>query len=146
MNGIRDRLGLLCDQLTRYQAMATEIDTAGAGPQLRELLDLLSNKPNARTSEARLGDLLDVIEDACTRHGLAALDVRGPADGRPVAGRLPPGFGLGRDGAAVHGAAGEMDAWVCPWGHCGRVVFPEEADAPPACAAGDEPLRAFPSR
>lgn len=149
MNGVRDRLGMLCDQLTRHRAMATEIDAAGAGPQLEELLDLLlSTTPDtsgAPVSPARLGVLLDAIEDACARHGLADLDVRGPVDGRPGDGRLPPGFVLTTDGAAANGA-GPADAWVCPWGRCGRVVFHEEAAAPPACAAGDEPLRAYPPR
>lgn len=145
MNGVRDRLGLLCDQLTRHRAMVTEIDAAGAGPQLEELLDLLSAAPEATASDARWGELLDAIEDACARHGLAALDVRGPADGRPGDGRLPPGFALAPSGAAVNGADA-VDAWVCPWGRCDRVVFPEEAAIPPACAGGDEPLRAFPPR
>ncbi|GGP61312.1 hypothetical protein [Streptomyces calvus] len=143
MNGVRDRLGLLCDQLTRHRAMTTEIAAAGAGPQLEELLDLLSAAPD--TSAARLGELLDAIEEACARHGLAPLDVRGPVDGRPGNGRLPPGFALTTDGAAASGA-GTVDAWVCPWGRCGRVVFPEEEAGPPACAAGDEPLHAFPPR
>ncbi|WP_326798097.1 hypothetical protein OG946_24150 [Streptomyces sp. NBC_01808] len=146
MKGVRDRLSVLCDQLTRHRDMAPEIDAAGAGPQLDELLDLLSATPDATAaSEERLGELLDAIEDACARHGLAALDVRGPADIGPVAGRLPPGFALTPDDATENGAD-TVDAWICPWGHCGRVVFPEEAADAPVCAAGDEPLRAFPPR
>ena len=145
MNDVRDRLGVLCDQLTRHRAMAAEIETAGAGPQLTELLGLLPTASGATSLEARLGELLDAIEDACARHGLAALNVRGPANETHGSGELPPGFALTPDGAAVNGAEA-VDAWVCPWGHCGRVVFPEEAAAPPACAAGDEPLHAFPPR
>ncbi|MET7510455.1 hypothetical protein [Streptomyces albidoflavus] len=145
MNGVRDRLGVLCDQLTRHRTMAAEIEAAGAGPQLEELLGLLPTAPDASDAPARLGALLDAIEDACARHGLADLDVRGLEHIRWGDARLPPGFALTPGGAAAAGA-GQVDAWVCPWGHCGRVVFPEEAASRPACAAGDAPLRAYPPR
>lgn len=145
MKGIRDRLGQLCDQLTRHGSMATEIDAAGAGPELRELLAHLAAATDAGTPVhgERLGELLDTIEDACARHGLVTLDVRSPADARPGSARLPPGFGPPTDGGATNGT---VDAWVCPWGRCGRVVFPEETTGRPTCAAGAAPLHAFPSR
>ncbi|MEU6106281.1 hypothetical protein [Streptomyces flaveolus] len=146
MRGVRERLGQLCDQLTRHGTMAAEIDAAGAGPELAELLGLLSTADASGDGDLveRLGDLLDAIEEACARHGLVTLDVRSPADARPGDGRLPPGFGPAPDGTA---AQRTVDAWVCPWSRCGRVVFPEEtATAPPACAAGDTPLYAFPPR
>ncbi|MFI2286482.1 hypothetical protein [Streptomyces niveus] len=133
-NGTRNRLGVLCDQLTRHESMAAEIDTAGAGPQLRELLELVRGGA-ATAAEAREAELLDSIEDACVRHGLSALDVREYRDAL-----LPEGFYQSTDGAQT------AKAWVCPWGNCERVVFPEEAGASaPQCAAGGEPLRAFPA-
>lgn len=131
-NGARNRLGVLCDQLTRHASMAAEIDSAGAGPQLRELLELVRSG-TATAEGAREAELLDTIEDACVRHGLSALDVREYGNAR-----LPIGFGLPPD-------TGAAAAWVCPWGNCGRVVLPDEADAVPRCAVGDEPLRAFPA-
>lgn len=133
-NGTRNRLGVLCDQLTRHESMAAEIDTAGAGPQLRELLELIRSGA-ATAAGARETELLDSIEDACVRHGLSALDVREYGNAR-----LPLGFGLPAEESAAR-------AWVCPWGNCGRVVLPDEAGASgrPRCAAGDEPLRAFPA-
>ncbi|MBV1956631.1 MULTISPECIES: hypothetical protein [Streptomyces] len=148
MNDVRDRLGVLCDQLTRHRTMAAEIEAAGAGPQLEELLGLLPTAPDASgapASTARLGALLDAIEDACARHGLADLDVRGLEHLRSADARLPPGFALTPGGTPAAGAD-PVDAWVCPWSHCGRVVFPEEATARPACAAGGTPLRAYPPR
>ncbi|MGV9697148.1 hypothetical protein ACWDTR_15510 [Streptomyces sp. NPDC003470] len=146
MRGVRDRLGRLCDQLTRHGTMGAEIDAAGAGRELAELLGLLSMADTSGDGDLaeRLGDLLDTIEEACARHGLVTLDVRSPAGERPGDGRLPPGFGPASDGTAAQRA---VDAWVCPWSRCGRVVFPEEAaTAPPACAAGGTPLHAFPPR
>lgn len=132
-NGTRNRLGVLCDQLTRHESMAAEIETAGAGPQLRELLELIRSGA-ATAAGARETELLDSIEDACVRHGLSALDVREYGNAR-----LPLGFGLPSEESAAR-------AWVCPWGNCGRVVLPDEAGASaPRCAAGDEPLRAFPA-
>lgn len=132
-NGTPNRLGVLCDQLTRHESMAAEIDTAGAGPQLRELLELVRSG-TATAGGARETELLDTIEDACVRHGLSALDVREYGNAQ-----LPLGFGLPPEG-------GTASAWVCPWGNCGRVVLPDEAGASaPRCAAGDEPLRAFPA-
>ncbi|MET9557655.1 hypothetical protein [Streptomyces sp. NPDC006645] len=134
-NGTRNRLGVLCDQLARHESMAAEIDTAGAGPQLRELLELISSGA-ASAGGARETELLDSIEDACVRHGLSALDVREYGNAQ-----LPDGFGLPRENGT-----GTPGAWVCPWGNCGRVVLPGEAGASaPRCAAGDEPLRAFPA-
>ncbi|MEU0525230.1 hypothetical protein [Streptomyces niveus] len=136
-NGARNRLGVLCDQLTRHGSMTAEIEAAGAGPQLRELLDLV--RGGAATADGvREKELLDTIEDACVRHGLSALDVREYGNAR-----LPLGFGLPPDEQVAR-------AWVCPWGNCGRVVLPETGatgvtDAPtPTCAAGGEPLRAYP--
>ncbi|MFE4606854.1 hypothetical protein ACFRK5_00640 [Streptomyces niveus] len=134
-NGTRNRLGVLCDQLTRHDSMAAEIDTAGAGPQLRELLELVRGGAG-EAAGAREAELLDSIEDACVRHGLSALDVREYGDAR-----LPGGFGLPTDEGPQ-----TAKAWVCPWGDCERVVFPDEAGASaPRCAAGGEPLRAFPA-
>ncbi|MFF2186003.1 hypothetical protein [Streptomyces sp. NPDC058155] len=140
-NGARNRLGVLCDQLTRHGSMAAEIEAAGAGPQLRELLELVRSA--ASTAEGtREKELLDSIEDACVRHGLSALDVREFGNAR-----LPLGFGLPPDERVAR-------AWVCPWGNCGRVVLPETggtvdtgdaAASTPTCAAGGEPLRAYPA-
>ncbi|MFD6990948.1 hypothetical protein [Streptomyces sp. NPDC059943] len=140
-NGARNRLGVLCDQLTRHGSMAAEIEAAGAGPQLRELLELV--RSGASTAEGtREKELLDSIEDACVRHGLSALDVREFGNAR-----LPLGFGLPPDERVAR-------AWVCPWGNCGRVVLPETGGtvdtgdagaSTPTCAAGGEPLRAYPA-
>jgi hypothetical protein len=135
LNGVRNRLGLLCDQLTRHRTMTEEIEAAGAGPHLRELLRLVREGSGTATEGTREKELLDAIEDACARRGLSALEVREFGDVR-----LPPGF---EHGAPSSGGAGP-NAWVCPWGRCGRVVFPDETPAPPDCAAGGEPLRPFP--
>lgn len=132
-NGTPNRLGVLCDQLTRHASMAAEIETAGAGPQLRELLELVRSGAGT-AGGAREKELLDSIEDACVRHGLSALDVREFGNAR-----LPLGFGLPSDEQVAR-------AWVCPWGDCGRVVLPETGEeSAPHCAAGGEPLRAYPA-
>ncbi|WP_189948732.1 hypothetical protein [Streptomyces alanosinicus] len=122
------RLGLLCDQLTRHETMAAEIETAGAGTELGELLALIGRGPGSAADPERAAQLLDAIEDACARNSLSPLAVRDHTDSR-----LPGGFGLRPEGRA----------WVCPMGACDRVVLPEEANERPRCASG-EPLRPYP--
>ncbi|MFF5254116.1 hypothetical protein ACFY4K_19005 [Streptomyces leeuwenhoekii] len=138
---MRNRLGLLCDQLTRHTSMADEIVDVSAGRELRELFDLVGGGPDGPFDPARAGELLDAIEEACARHGLAALDLRDHKDTR-----LPAGFRLTPDEAESRQGEPAGGAWVCPWGRCGRVVFPDEVPARPECTAGGEPLRSFTAR
>ncbi|MET8206230.1 hypothetical protein ABZT51_09315 [Streptomyces sp. NPDC005373] len=135
---MRNRLGLLCDQLTRHPSMVEEIDDAGVGRELRELLGLVGGGSQADQDQDRASELLDAIEEGCARHGLAALDLRAHKDVR-----LPDGFRLASGEAAPLSDWAAGGAWVCPWGRCGRVVFPDEVPARPECAAGREPLRPF---
>ncbi|MFF2409593.1 hypothetical protein [Streptomyces sp. NPDC058092] len=109
--------------------MEQEIRNAGAGNELDELLAMPSGGAGVDAKRAKA--LLDAIDDACARYGLAAVTVRSYGDAQ-----LPAGFG--RPPATV-----EQDKWICPQGFCGRVVFSEEAPTPPACAAGGIPMAPF---
>lgn len=131
---VRDRVGLLCDQLSRWPTLHATIDSAGADNELGALLALLAgpHEPDL----GKIETLLDAIDQACARIGLAALTSRakGPA---PWAG-LPPGL------AGHPGPAG----WTCPLRRCDRVVTPDETSAPPTCAAAQVLMSAYnpPSR
>lgn len=131
MSGLRARLGVLCDQLSRHSSMEDLIRAAHAGDQLDELLAIL--RGSAEVEPGREEALLDAIDDACAREGLAPVDVRGNSRAW-----LPPGFNLPPDRTA--------DTWVCPRGCCARVVFADEAPEPPGCPVAGVPMTAFPRR
>jgi hypothetical protein len=117
VDGLRDRVGVLCSQLSRWESVQVIIREGGGGAALDELLDALRN---GRADPGQLGRLLDVIEDAGARRGLPGITSREHGY-RP----LPPG-------AAPRG----FEAWVCPRGCCDRVVLPDDAEAvsTPVCA------------
>jgi hypothetical protein len=119
---VRDRVGLLCDQLSRWPSLHDTIRDAGADAELTDLLALLAGP--ADPDQARVEALLDAIGQACARAGLAGVTSRdkGPAAGMTT---LPPGMA---DTPALAG-------WTCPLGRCDRVVTPDEVAAPPTCAA-----------
>lgn len=120
-------MGILCDQLSRWPELHGIIRDAGAGRELDELLAALRGEDEP--DQGRMLAWVQVIEDACARKGLTGITSREHAF-RP----LPAGLS----------AAPGSGAWVCPRGRCDRVVLPEEAQAPPACAvARGTPMSVF---
>lgn len=113
---VGDRVGLLCDELSRWPELTQTIRDGGAQAQLNEVLKLLAD-PND-SNEQHMAQLLDAIEDACARQGLALQTRAIPS--------LPPGTGW-------HG--GGLAGWTCPLDRCTRVVLPDETTDPPTCAA-----------
>jgi hypothetical protein len=126
VEGARDRVGTLCDQLSRFPDLDGIIRDGGAGGELEELLAALGGD---EPDQDQMLAWLQAIEDACARKGLAGIASRELAF-RP----LPTGLS----------AASGSRAWVCPRGRCDRVVLPEEAQTPPVCAvAGGTPMNPF---
>lgn len=123
----RDRVGMLCDQLSRWPDLPGIIRDAGAGSELDELIAALGSEE--LPDQGRVIAWVQAIDDACARHGLAGLTSReNPFRPLPI--------GLSED-------AGPR-AWVCPRGHCNRVVLYEEKQTPPVCVAGGgTPMRRF---
>jgi hypothetical protein len=117
VDGVRDRIGVLCGQLSRWEAVEKIILDGGAGVALDELRTAIRD---SQTDPGRLTELLDVIEDAGARGSLPGITTREHSY-RP----LPPG-------AASPG----IEAWVCPRGRCDRVVLAsdEPTAAQPLCA------------
>jgi len=118
---LRDRVGLLCDQLSRFPTLHTTITNAGAHTELAELLTTLagSHEPDQDCVLA----LIDAIDHACTKVGLAGLTSRIKTLDASL--NLPGGL------EADSGLAG----WTCPLQRCSRVVILQEADGTPTCAA-----------
>ncbi|MEE1782954.1 hypothetical protein PUR71_08500 [Streptomyces sp. SP17BM10] len=107
--------------------MRQAIGDAGAGPQLAELLDAVVSE--RAPDEDRLLVLLDEIEEACSRDGLAGITTSSKQY-TP----LPAGFAeSGRD---------EPVTWTCPLRRCSRTVFDDEVTEPPSCAAAGLPMAA----
>lgn len=127
MEGARARVGMLCDQLSRWPDLHGVIRDAGAGGELDELLAALGAQEDPHQDQILVW--LQAIEDACARKGLAGITSREHAF-RP----LPAGLYEDPD----------FPAWVCPRGRCDRVALPEEERTPPVCAvAGGTPMRVF---
>jgi hypothetical protein len=125
--GARDRVGMLCDQLSRWPDLRGIICDAGAGGELDELLLALGGE--GEPDHDRILAWVQAIEDTCARKGLVGITSREHAF-RP----LPPG---------PFEASG-LRAWVCPRGRCDRVVLPDEVQAAPVCAvAGETPMSPF---
>ena len=125
MDGVRDRIGVLCDQLSRWESVETIIRDGGAGVALDEVRTAIRD---GQTGPGRLTELLDVIEDAGARASLPGITTREHGY-RP----LPPG-------AASPG----IEAWVCPQGRCDRVVLTgdDPTAAQPLCAlAAHAPMK-----
>ncbi|MCX5145213.1 hypothetical protein AB0C90_32325 [Streptomyces sp. NPDC048550] len=118
----RSRVGLLCDQLSRWPSLREIIREGGAGPELDDLLALLAGP--AEPAPRRMAELVDAVERSCARQGLAGWTSR---EGVPLPGvpTLPPGM------TGTAGVAG----WTCPFSRCDRVVTPDESPRPPECAA-----------
>ncbi|MET9073380.1 hypothetical protein ABZX95_14655 [Streptomyces sp. NPDC004232] len=129
---VSDRVGMLCDQLSRWPELATTIRDGGAQAQLAELLTLLAGR--SAPDDRRVSALIDAIEDACARQGLPGLTRRLPS--------LPPGLGTARRTPQD----GEPAGWTCPLDRCSRVVLPEETPSAPICAAHGEDARMRPYR
>ncbi|MFE2519465.1 hypothetical protein [Streptomyces mirabilis] len=128
----RERVGLLCDQLSRWPSLTATIRDGGAETELHSLLALLASQSDP--DGQRVSDLLAAIEDACARQGLPGLTNRngGFPGGIPA---LPPGMTELPPGMNDPGVLG----WTCPLSRCNRVVTPEETTHPPACAAVPSP-------
>jgi hypothetical protein len=120
---VRDRVGLLCDQLSRFPTLRSTIADAGASTELAELLTKLADAHEP--DQARILALLNAIEQACAGVGLAGLTSR--TKGFDVGLTLPGGLD------ADPGLAG----WTCPLRRCDRVVIRQEAvgTTTPTCAA-----------
>ena len=125
----RERIGVLCAQLSRWSSLADIVRDGGAGDALDELMAAV--RGSAPQEPDQLVRLLDAVEEACARCGLAGVTNRG---NRPSA--LPPGLS-----GSVVGRA--RPAWVCPCSCCERVVFAEEAATAPVCAMADRAMRPF---
>ncbi|MFE9173193.1 hypothetical protein ACFYNZ_27650 [Streptomyces kebangsaanensis] len=127
MSVVRERLAALCDQIVRHSDMDQVIRDAGVGPQLDELLDAVRA---AQTPDpARLIELLDEIEEACGREGLAGITTS-MKQYTP----LPAGF--------FDSGPDEPPTWTCPLRRCARTVFDDETTTPPSCAAAGTPMAA----
>jgi hypothetical protein len=70
MVGVRDRMGLLCDQLSRWPDLDGIIRDAGAGAELEALLAVLGGE--GESDEDRVAGWVEAIEDACTQKGARA--------------------------------------------------------------------------
>lgn len=120
----RDRLGLLCTQLSRSASLERIIREGGARTELDRLRAAVSS--DSTTDPAQLVRWLDAIEEACARWGLSGTTIRRYRE-------LPPDLPLPR-----------VEAWTCPRAECGRVVLPDEAGAAPTCViAGQAPMKHF---
>ncbi|MFD5728312.1 hypothetical protein ACFWMT_19775 [Streptomyces sp. NPDC058368] len=118
----RERVGLLCDQLSRWPSLQTTIRDGGAEDELRDLLRQLASE--TAPDNQRVSELLDAIERACALQGLPGLTSR--TSNNPVdMTTLPPGM---TDVRSVVG-------WTCPIKRCNRVVTPDETSQPPTCVA-----------
>ena len=128
MEGARYRVGMLCDQLSRFPDLQGIIRDAGTGGELDELLAALGGEDEP--DQDQILGWVQAIEDACARNGLVGITSREYAF-RP----LPIGLS----------ATADFPAWVCPRGRCDRVVLSDEAQqTPPVCAAvGETPMNAF---
>jgi hypothetical protein len=139
----RDRVGMLCDQLSRFPDLYDIIRDAGAGGELDKLLDALSGEDEPDEDQALVW--LQAIDDACARKGLAGITSREHAF-RPLPPGLPPSrfhplsrwlsLPLGKLPVPVSPDP-SSDAWVCPRNLCARVVLPEETQTRPVCAVAD---------
>lgn len=122
MSAVRERLGVLCDQITRHPDLREQIHDAGAGDQLDEILAAVG--ASATIDEQQLIGLLDQIEHKSAVSGLAGVTTVNK--GFPT---LPPGIDPAQKTEPLN--------WVCPIAfHCARVVFHDEATTPPRCVAG----------
>ena len=131
----RERVGLLCDQLSRWPSLETTIRDGGAQSELTTLLALLSGDTDP--DGQRITELLDASESSCAREGLVGLTSRNGDSLGGMAG-LPPGMN----------GAPEVVGWTCPFDRCSRVVMPDETSQPPTCAALQGPdgwMKPYPS-
>lgn len=119
---VRDRLGLVCEQLSRWPKVEGIVRGAGGGEALDALLAALATDtaPNAE----RLDEWISAIEDAARRAGLQGIASRF---------RQVP--------------TEPAEEWGCPRGHCDRLSsLSEIPEAPSACwIAGSTPLRKIPT-
>lgn len=124
MEGVRNRVGMLCDQLSRFPDLHDVIRDAGADGELDKLLAALGGVDEPDEDQVLVW--LQAIEDACARKGLAGVTSREHAFRPPFPG------------------VSDSWAWVCPRGRCDRVVLPEKARTPPVCAMdGGTPMTPF---
>ncbi len=124
--GVRERVGSLCEQLSRWPSLEGIIRDAGASGDLNALLAALNG--DREPDPEQVASWAEAIESACARKGLVGVTSRGYAF-RP----LPAGL---RDMPTTR-------AWVCPRDLCDRVVLPEEAAAPVCAIAGRAPMTPF---
>lgn len=121
---VRDRLGSLCVELSRWGQLENFIRESGAASELDELLAAVSGE---RLDPERALVLLEGIGEACKRGGLDW-----PPRSRFRS--LPPGMS----------APPAVESWVCPRGYCDRVVLADETGDSRVCrTAGRIPMRSF---
>lgn len=132
MSAVRERLGILCDQVARHADVEQVIRAAGAGAELDRLLHVVRTaQPDQRADPNVMTELLDAIEQACARNGLLGVTTVT----RYTA--LPTGFP--RQPKDV------PPTWICPLRSCARVVFDDETAAPPQCAAAGSTMLSVPT-
>lgn len=127
---LSDRVGLLCDQLSRFPSLQEFVAKAGVAAKLDELLALVADP--REPDPARVRELLDAIDVACTVAGLAGLTSR-TKGGVPAGLRLPP------DHSEAEGPMG----WTCPLERCDRVVLRQDSAERPSCAAREALMTPF---
>ncbi len=119
---MRKRTGLLCDQLSRWPSLWDIVRDGGGEQHLTDLLTLLGTPDPDPTA---VGLLIDAVEQACARQGLAGFSTRSESgDKFPSMTGLPP----------MPIPPTDVVAWTCPMDQCVRVVAPDETDGLPSCA------------
>lgn len=140
---VRNRIGILCRQISRRPSLVTAIGEIGARPALDELLTALAGP--AEPGQARIIELLDAIDHAGKSRGLTGLTSPGKA--LDAGHCLPPGLVAGPDSLPPgFSGAPKPIGWTCTLRRCDRVDVPAHAaDGTPTCAAsGNKPLRPYP--
>ncbi|MET9618601.1 hypothetical protein [Kitasatospora indigofera] len=125
MSVVRQRIAVLCGQITRHADMEQAIRRVGGGPHLDRILGAVRGAD--APDPGKLIELLDELEDVCGEKGLAGITTTSK---QYVP--LPRGF-QGSD-------PDEPPTWVCPLKRCSRVVFEDEAPVAPSCATAGTPM------
>jgi len=120
---VRDRLGLLCEQLSRFPELEGELRDADGSEALDALVAAVAD--NAAPDWTRLNDWINEIDAAARRTGLAYIADR--LRGKP---------------------AEAPEVWGCPRGYCDRASSPNDMPGDPMICwvAGSVPLSKLPTR
>lgn len=117
----RNRLGVLCDQISRWPDLCDIIRDAGAENELREILNALICSENLTEEKMRqVLSWLQVIDNSCA-HSMGLIGI---ASRQKAFHSLPPGLSDDSD----------TQAWICPRDRCDRVDLSTESSLRPSCA------------